>query len=85
MVWVPPDEPKYLFHSKQSVQRRNENDFLFRAKKTSEWIGPSVDFDEYMAPTQEIDSRARVSWHFLALPAVGVSYGSGSDVIFVPR
>jgi hypothetical protein len=51
VVWVP-DYVKGSSSDRYAVQLRDENDFLYRARHLSEWVCPSVDPDEYFAPTQ---------------------------------
>ena len=47
---------------KEAFQRRNENDFLFRARRLSNWIGSSIDYDEFIAPTRRLEKHEKV-WH----------------------
>ena len=51
IVWVPEDPENVLLDTKQIVQMRNENDYLYRAKHLSKWVCSGVDYDEYIAPT----------------------------------
>ena len=57
VVWLPPDRAQLLLQSKNPFQKRDENDFLYRAKHLSEWISVSIDYDEYFAPTRTVDAK----------------------------
>jgi hypothetical protein len=50
VVWVP-EYAAGINNGKYAFQQRDENDFHYRARHLSEWVCPSVDFDEYFAPT----------------------------------
>ena len=60
VVWLPADSEGIMNDVKEAFQRRNENDFLFRAKRLSEWFGSSVDYDEFIAPTRPLEKNEKV-------------------------
>lgn len=72
VVWIPPDEAEVLLQSKNPLQKRDENDFLYRAKHLSEWISASIDYDEYFAPTRTVDANGMAKQ----------SSGSAGSVVF---
>lgn len=57
VVWLPRDVEFQLEKNVDSFQRRDENEFLYRARHLSEWASASVDYDEYFAPTHIVGPK----------------------------
>ena len=51
VIYLPLDTESVTNKMKEGFQRRDENDYLYRARHVSEWVSGSVDYDEFFAPT----------------------------------
>jgi hypothetical protein len=72
VVWVP-EYANGINNGKYAFQQRDENDFHYRARHLSEWVCPSVDLDEYFAPTISVPANRGNPCHFAVENAANAS------------